>query len=87
MFEIRPAETADYPRIVRLWHQGWHDAHAALVPAGVLAFRTIDHFASGCRRRAMPSTLLSTPNCWDSFRQRAPRSSSSMSTEMLAEAA
>ncbi|MFD9898652.1 GNAT family N-acetyltransferase [Mesorhizobium sp. NPDC059025] len=45
MFEIRPAETADYPRIVRLWHQGWHDAHAALVPAGVLAFRTIDHFA------------------------------------------
>ncbi|KJF74820.1 GNAT family N-acetyltransferase [Agrobacterium arsenijevicii] len=45
MIEIRRAETADHEKIVRLWHQGWHDAHAALVPSEVLAFRTKDHFA------------------------------------------
>jgi putative acetyltransferase len=44
MFEIHPAETADHDEIVTLWHQGWHDAHANLVPPEVLAFRTKDHF-------------------------------------------
>lgn len=44
MFEIRPAETADHDEIVQLWHQGWHDAHANLVPSEILAFRTKDHF-------------------------------------------
>lgn len=44
MLEIRPAEAADHERIVQLWHQGWHDAHADIVPAEVLAFRTKDHF-------------------------------------------
>ncbi|MGO7732740.1 hypothetical protein [Rhizobium leguminosarum] len=44
MLEIRPAETADHEEIVQLWHQGWHDAHADLVPSEVLAFRTKDDF-------------------------------------------
>ena len=29
---------------VQLWHQGWHDAHADLVPLGVSPFRTEEHF-------------------------------------------
>lgn len=44
MFEIRPAESADHDEIIKLWHQGWHDAHTDLVPPEVLAFRTKDHF-------------------------------------------
>lgn len=44
MLEIRPAETADHEEIVQLWHQGWHDAHADLVPSELLAFRTKDYF-------------------------------------------
>ncbi|OEC93548.1 hypothetical protein [Rhizobium sp. YK2] len=44
MLEIRPAETADHNEIIQLWHQGWHDAHADLVPSEVLAFRTKDYF-------------------------------------------
>lgn len=46
MLTIRLAEATDQADIVRLWHQGWHDAHAALVPPEVLAFRTIDHFST-----------------------------------------
>lgn len=44
MLEIRQAETADHDEIVELWHQGWHDAHADLVPNEVLAFRSRGHF-------------------------------------------
>ncbi|WP_337270241.1 GNAT family N-acetyltransferase [Oryzifoliimicrobium ureilyticus] len=44
MLEIRPAEIADHNEIVQLWHQGWHNAHADLVPSEVLAFRTKEHF-------------------------------------------
>lgn len=46
MMTIRPAEASDHADIVCLWHQGWHDAHAALVPPQVLAFRTMNHFAT-----------------------------------------
>jgi putative acetyltransferase len=45
VFKIRPAEPADHTKIVQLWHQGWHDAHAELVPSEVLSFRTESHFA------------------------------------------
>ncbi|MGY5779593.1 N-acetyltransferase family protein [Rhizobium sp. LEGMi135b] len=41
---IRPAASEDEDAIVHLWHQGWHDAHAELVPQGVLAYRTERHF-------------------------------------------
>ncbi|HEV2503545.1 MAG TPA: GNAT family N-acetyltransferase [Mesorhizobium sp.] len=44
MLQIRPAKTVDHAAVVQLWHRGWHDAHAALVPEGVLTFRTPDHF-------------------------------------------
>ncbi len=44
MVEIRPAKAADCEEIVQLWHQGWHDAHANLVPDGVLPYRSKDHF-------------------------------------------
>ncbi|RUZ78308.1 GNAT family N-acetyltransferase [Mesorhizobium sp. M7A.F.Ca.US.006.01.1.1] len=45
MLEIRPAQEADRSAIVQLWHQGWHDAHAHLVPAEILAYRTPAHFS------------------------------------------
>lgn len=45
MLDIRPAEAADREEIVQLWHQGWHDAHANLVPDDVLPYRSKDHFS------------------------------------------
>ena len=46
MLEIHPSKAADHTEIVKLWHQGWHEAHAGLVPAEVLSFRTEGHFAT-----------------------------------------
>jgi GNAT superfamily N-acetyltransferase len=44
MHMIRPAVSGDEEAIVHLWHQGWHDAHAELVPLEVLSYRTKSHF-------------------------------------------
>jgi GNAT superfamily N-acetyltransferase len=41
---VRPAEVAELDQLARLWHEGWHDAHAAIAPAGVVAARTLPRF-------------------------------------------
>lgn len=40
MNDIRPAEPADLAPLARLWYAGWHEAHAAIVPADLTAQRT-----------------------------------------------
>jgi hypothetical protein len=30
---VRPAEPSEIAALGRLWHDAWHDAHAAIVPA------------------------------------------------------
>jgi GNAT superfamily N-acetyltransferase len=46
---IRPAVSGDREAIIHLWHQGWHDAHAELVPPEVLSYRTKNHFITWLR--------------------------------------
>lgn len=47
---IRSASEADIDPLARIWFQGWHDAHASLVPAELTALRTLESF--GPRLRA-----------------------------------
>ena len=46
MPDLRPAEPADLPALARLWHAGWHEAHAALSPDTLVRLRTVDSFAA-----------------------------------------
>jgi GNAT superfamily N-acetyltransferase len=41
---VRPAEQADFDELVRIWHDGWHDAHARTVPAEMTRARTPANF-------------------------------------------
>ncbi len=41
---IRLAEHADVEELVRIWHDGWHDAHADIVPSAMTLVRTVDNF-------------------------------------------
>jgi len=43
--EIRRAEERDRQDLLKVWHQGWHDAHANLVPPHILKYRTPEHFS------------------------------------------
>jgi ribosomal protein S18 acetylase RimI-like enzyme len=42
--DVRDAEEAELDRLARVWHEGWHESHAAIVPAGLTMLRTLDSF-------------------------------------------
>ncbi len=50
----RPS-TAEIDHLARLWHEGWHDAHASLAPPGLVRARTLDSF-----RERMAAALADT---------------------------
>ena len=41
---VRPATPDDVDHLSRLWHNGWHEAHASVVPAELTRLRTLDSF-------------------------------------------
>ncbi len=51
---VRAAGDADVERLARLWWAGWHDAHAAIVPAELTRLRTLDNFRDRMRT-ALPA--------------------------------
>lgn len=44
LIQLRTATDADVPPLARIWHDGWHEAHAHLLPADLTALRTLDSF-------------------------------------------
>ena len=52
---VRPAVEAEVDHLARLWHEGWHDAHAALAPPGLVRARTHESF-----RERMAAALADT---------------------------
>ena len=55
--DIRPLTPADLAPTAALWHQGWHDAHAAICPPALSALRTLDSFTDRLARHAATTTL------------------------------
>lgn len=52
---FRAATDDDVEAIAAVWHRGWADGHAGHVPAGLQAYRTLDHF-----RDLVPSRIPTT---------------------------
>ncbi len=46
---IRPARESDIDRLAQIWHDGWRDAHLAVVPAALARLRTLDSFRNRMR--------------------------------------
>jgi GNAT superfamily N-acetyltransferase len=44
--EVRSAEEKDIDHLARIWYEGWHEAHARLVPAELTRLRTLESFRS-----------------------------------------
>lgn len=42
--QIEPATKADIPEVAALWHTGWHQGHATLVPEALVASRVPEEF-------------------------------------------
>lgn len=41
---IRPADPCEVDTLARLWHDGWQDAHAKILPAALARIRTLGNF-------------------------------------------
>ena len=41
---VRAANEADVDALAQIWHDGWHDAHARIVPAELARLRTLKSF-------------------------------------------
>jgi ribosomal protein S18 acetylase RimI-like enzyme len=41
---VRFATHADVDRLAAIWHEGWHDAHAGLLPPELTRMRTVESF-------------------------------------------
>jgi GNAT superfamily N-acetyltransferase len=42
--DVRAATEGEIVRLAAIWHQGWHEAHARLVPPKLTRIRTLDSF-------------------------------------------
>jgi ribosomal protein S18 acetylase RimI-like enzyme len=44
MLNVRAAKESDVDQLAQIWHDGWHDAHARIVPAALTLLRTLRNF-------------------------------------------
>ena len=49
MNDLRPARPEDIPGLAKLWHAGWHEAHAAYTPEALTRMRTEADFTRRLR--------------------------------------
>jgi len=47
--EVRPATEAELDRLAVIWHEGWHEAHSAILPAELTRIRTLESFRDRLR--------------------------------------
>lgn len=47
--DVRAAEDRELDQLATLWHAGWHEAHAQIVPADLTRLRTLESFRSRLR--------------------------------------
>jgi GNAT superfamily N-acetyltransferase len=49
MFEVRAAADVDVDHLAKVWYDGWQDAHARILPAGLARHRTLESFRQRLR--------------------------------------
>lgn len=54
---VRDAEAGEVDQLARIWHEGWHEAHAHLVPPALTRLRTLESFAQRLRA-ALPTVRV-----------------------------
>jgi GNAT superfamily N-acetyltransferase len=57
---VRPADAAEIDHLARLWHDGWHQAHAPLVPQELTRLRTPASFRERLQA-AFPNVHVTGP--------------------------
>src|SRR3712207_821401 len=58
---VRPAEPADLDQLASLWYDGWHEAHARIVPAELTRLRTRESFRERLERALAETRVAGQP--------------------------
>ena len=58
--DVRAAVEADVDHLTQIWYDGWHEAHAQIVPAELRPFRTVDSFRQRLHA-ALPNIRVAGP--------------------------
>jgi ribosomal protein S18 acetylase RimI-like enzyme len=58
--DVRAAAAAEIDPVARVWYEGWHDAHASIVPAELTRVRTLESFRDRVRE-AIPDVRVVGP--------------------------
>ena len=59
--EVRAATEEEVDRLAALWHQGWHEAHARIVPPELTRIRTPDSFRHRLREALREVRVVGPP--------------------------
>ena len=64
---VRAAEEVEIDHLAKLWYQGWQDAHAQIVPAGLRGLRTLDSFRQRLEAALSDTRVLGPRGAPDGF--------------------
>ncbi|MGJ8557362.1 MAG: GNAT family N-acetyltransferase, partial [Sulfitobacter geojensis] len=56
--QFRAAEDGDTVALAHMWHKGWHEGHAAHVPAALVALRTVAEFEARTASHLAQTTVM-----------------------------
>ncbi len=59
--DVRDAEESEIDQLARLWHEGWHESHASIVPAELTRIRTLESFRDRLQA-ALPNIRVVGPS-------------------------
>lgn len=57
---VRPAQPTEVDELAQIWYQGWHEAHALLMPPELTRLRTVESFRERIRA-ALPEVRVAGP--------------------------
>jgi len=60
--DVRAAEEVEIDHLAKIWYDGWHEAHAQIVPAELTRLRTLESFRQRLQT-ALPNVRVAGPSC------------------------
>jgi GNAT superfamily N-acetyltransferase len=58
--DVRPAEAAETDHLAKIWYDGWHEAHARILPEELTRLRTLESFRDRLQA-ALPDVRVAGP--------------------------
>jgi ribosomal protein S18 acetylase RimI-like enzyme len=59
--DVRDAEDTEVDELARVWYDGWHESHAAIVPAELTRLRTLESFRQRLQQDLLNVRVVGPP--------------------------